>query len=58
MIRHIPRNVGDRVWVSFFMDVSSEMVYPLIPLFLSSTFGVSKSTIGLIEGLAEALREG
>jgi nitrate/nitrite transporter NarK len=36
------------------MDVSSEMVYPLIPLFLSSTLGVSKSTVGLIEGLAEA----
>jgi Arabinose efflux permease len=54
MIRHIPRNVWVAGWVSFFMDVSSEMVYPLIPLFLSSTLGVSKSTVGLIEGLAEA----
>jgi MFS family permease len=36
------------------MDVSSEMVYPLIPLFLSSTLGVNKSTIGVIEGLAES----
>jgi MFS family permease len=41
-------------WVSFFMDVSSEMVYPLVPLFLSSTLGVSKSVVGLIEGIAEA----
>src|SRR5205807_10333615 len=41
-------------WVSFFMDVSSEMVYPLVPLFLSSTLGASKSIIGLIEGIAEA----
>jgi MFS family permease len=54
MIRHIPRNVWVAGWVSLFMDVSSEMVYPLIPLFLSSTLGVSKSTVGLIEGLAEA----
>lgn len=54
MIRHIPRNVWVAGWVSFFMDVSSEMVYPLVPLFLSSTLGVSKSTVGLIEGLAEA----
>jgi MFS family permease len=54
MIRKIPRNVWVAGWVSFFMDVSSEMVYPLVPLFLSSTLGVSKSTVGLIEGLAEA----
>jgi MFS family permease len=39
--------------VSFFMDVSSEMVYPLVPLFLSSVLGVNKSVIGLIEGVAE-----
>jgi MFS family permease len=50
----IPRNVWIAGWVSFFMDVSSEMVYPLVPLFLSSTLGASKSTVGLIEGLAEA----
>ena len=36
------------------MDVSSEMVYPLVPLFLSSVLGVNKSVIGLIEGIAEA----
>lgn len=50
----IPRNVWVAGWVSFLMDVSSEMVYPLVPLFLSSTFGASKSIIGLIEGIAEA----
>lgn len=50
----IPKNVWVAGWVSFFMDVSSEMVYPLVPLFLSSTFGASKSIIGLIEGIAEA----
>lgn len=50
----IPHNVWVAGWVSFFMDVSSEMVYPLVPLFLSSTLGASKSIVGLIEGIAEA----
>jgi MFS family permease len=50
----LSRNVWVAGWVSFFMDVSSEMVYPLVPLFLSSTLGVSKSVVGLIEGIAEA----
>ncbi|MBI5556596.1 MAG: MFS transporter [Deltaproteobacteria bacterium] len=36
------------------MDVSSEMIYPLIPLFLANVLGVNKSMIGLIEGMAEA----
>lgn len=40
--------------VSFFMDLSSEMVYPLIPLFLASVLGVGASAIGLIEGVAES----
>lgn len=40
--------------VSFFMDVSSEMIYPLVPLFLASVLGVNKSIIGLIEGIAES----
>lgn len=53
-LKRIPRNVWVTGWVSFFMDVSSEMVYPLVPLFLSSTLGASKSVVGLIEGLAEA----
>ena len=40
--------------VSFFMDVSSEMIYPLVPLFLANVIGVNKSVIGLIEGVAES----
>lgn len=50
----IPRNVWVAGWVSFFMDVSSEMVYPLVPLFLSSSLSVGKSVVGMIEGIAEA----
>jgi MFS family permease len=37
-----------------FMDTSSELVHSLLPLYLSSTLGVSMLTIGLIEGVAEA----
>jgi MFS family permease len=48
------RNVFVAGLVSFFMDVSSEMIYPLVPLFLANTLGVSKSVIGLIEGIAES----
>lgn len=40
--------------VSFFADVSSEMLYPLIPVFLTVTLGASASVVGLIEGAAEA----
>lgn len=50
----LERNVFAAGAVSFFMDVSSEMVYPLVPLFLSAVLGVPKSVIGLIEGVAES----
>ncbi|MBM4135527.1 MAG: MFS transporter [Nitrospira sp.] len=48
------RNVTIAGLVSFFMDVSSEMIYPLVPLFLANVLGVNKSVIGLIEGIAES----
>jgi MFS family permease len=48
------RNVTVAGLVSFFMDLSSEMIYPLVPLFLANTLGVNKAVIGLIEGIAEA----
>lgn len=41
--------------VSFFSDISSEMVYPLIPLYLTSVFGATPALVGLIEGIAESL---
>lgn len=41
--------------VSFFVDISTEMVYPLIPLYLTSAFGATPILIGLIEGIAESL---
>jgi len=41
--------------ISFFTDLSTEMVYPLIPLYLVSTFGATPALIGVIEGIAESL---
>ena len=52
--RGLPRNVWAVSLTSFFMDISSEMVINLLPLFLSNVLGVSTSIIGLIEGIAEA----
>lgn len=40
--------------VSFLTDVSSEMVYPLVPLFLTIQLGATPAVVGVIEGLAES----
>lgn len=53
-IRQLPRNIWAVGFTSFFMDVSSEMVLNILPLFLANVLGVQTSIIGLIEGLAEA----
>lgn len=52
--KKIPRNVFVLGLVSFFNDVASEMVYPIVPIFLTSVLKASTSAIGLIEGIAEA----
>ena len=39
--------------MSFFTDVSTEMIYPLLPVFLASVLGANASFIGAIEGVAE-----
>src|SRR5215212_8760449 len=48
------RNVVALAVVSFFTDMSSEMIYPLMPLFLSGTLGAAASFVGAIEGAAES----
>src|SRR5512147_3345623 len=50
----LPRNVWAVGFTSFFMDVSSEMVINILPLFLANVLGVKTNIIGLIEGIAEA----
>ncbi|MDR3575677.1 MAG: MFS transporter [Anaerolineaceae bacterium] len=52
-IKQLPRNVWAVSLTSFFMDVSSEMVINILPLFLANVLGVQTSIIGLIEGLAD-----
>ncbi|GIV26690.1 MAG: MFS transporter [Bacteroidia bacterium] len=50
----ITRNILFLSIISFFTDVASEMLYPVIPLYLS-TIGISVTGIGFIEGVAETL---
>ena len=50
----LSRNVYALTAVSFFTDVSSEMIYPLLPAFLTVTLGASASFVGAIEGAAES----
>ncbi|MHB8375560.1 MAG: MFS transporter [Dehalococcoidia bacterium] len=50
----VSRNVLLLGLVSFFADISSEMVYPLVPLFLRSTLGAPVIVVGVIEGIAES----
>ena len=50
----ISRNVFVVGLVSLFTDVSGEMVYPLIPIFLTSVMGAPATVVGLVEGVAEA----
>ena len=52
-LRALPRNVWAVSLTSFFMDISSEMVLHLLPLFLSNVLGIGTAVIGVIEGLAE-----
>ncbi|MDE2203064.1 MAG: MFS transporter [Burkholderiaceae bacterium] len=50
----IPRTIWTLGFVSLFMDMSSELVHALLPIFLVSTLGLSATALGLIEGIAEA----
>ena len=50
-----PRNVFGLGGTSFFNDLSSEMIYPLLPTFLVKVLGASTPAIGLIEGTAESV---
>jgi MFS family permease len=54
LIRGLSRNVVLLGVVSFLADVSSEMVYPIIPLFLTGTLGAPVIVVGVIEGIAES----
>ncbi|GAB6037573.1 MFS transporter [Fundidesulfovibrio butyratiphilus] len=51
----LPEAVVKLGWISFFTDVASEMIYPVVPLFLTSALGAPVAILGLIEGIAEAI---
>lgn len=53
-LRGLPSGIWALGLTSLFMDVSSELVHSLLPVFLASVLGASMVTIGLIEGVAEA----
>lgn len=53
MKRSLPRNVVVLSWVSLFQDAASEMLYPIMPLFLTTVLGAPVAVVGLIEGIAE-----
>ena len=52
--REIPGGVGALGFVSLLMDISSEMIHALLPLYLVTVLGTSMLTVGVIEGIAEA----
>src|SRR4030043_2023746 len=51
----LSKNVRSLGWVSLFNDIASEMIYPLLPLFLNTVLGAGVVFIGLIEGIAESV---
>ncbi|NBW51080.1 MAG: MFS transporter [Betaproteobacteria bacterium] len=53
-LRQIPAGIWVLGFVSMLMDISSEMIHSLLPLFMVSTLGASALAVGLIEGLAES----
>lgn len=50
---NLPRNVKFLGLVSFLNDISSDMVFPLVPVFLTSVLGASNTFVGVIEGIAD-----
>lgn len=53
-MKKIPRSVLVLGAVSFFNDFASEMIYPVVPIFLTTVLGAPVAVVGLIEGIAEA----
>jgi hypothetical protein len=53
-LREIPSGIWELGFVSMLMDVSSEMIHALLPVYLVTVLGTSMVTVGAIEGVAEA----
>lgn len=57
MDNRLPKGIVALGFVSLFMDMSSEMIHGLLPLFVTGTLGASAMLVGLIEGAGEALAQ-
>ena len=55
MASPIPRPVRLLGWASLFTDAATEMIYPLLPIYLSRVLGASATSLGIIEGVAEGV---
>jgi len=53
--RTIPRPVWFLGWTSLFTDAATEVIYPLLPVYLSRVLGASATSLGIIEGVAEGV---
>ena len=53
-LRRIPPAIWALGFVSLLMDISSELIHSLLPVFMVASLGASMFTVGLIEGVAEA----
>src|SRR4030095_10839547 len=51
----IPRPVWFLGWTSLFTDAATEMIYPLLPIYLSKVLGAGAASLGIIEGVAEGI---
>jgi len=54
LFKDVPKNVKALGFVSLLNDAASEMIYPLLPIFLTSVLGVGAGVLGVIEGVAES----
>lgn len=54
MLRRLPKGIWALGFVSLLMDVSSEMIHALLPIYFVTVLGTSMVTVGFIEGIAEA----
>jgi Na+/melibiose symporter-like transporter len=54
ILKQIPRGVWALGFVSMFMDISSEMIHALLPIYMVTVLGTSTLAVGIIEGIAEA----
>src|SRR6266516_5794963 len=53
-LREIPRSIWALGFVAMLMDISSEMIHALLPVYLVTVLGTSNLTVGFIGGIAEA----